>query len=72
MRIVTSGFNAIFPPGIKIGEIASVDIKDDATFYEVKVDLAVDFQSLDYVYVIGNELQQEQDSLENTIKLADD
>jgi len=72
MRIITSGFNAVFPAGVKIGEIANIDIKEDATFYDIEVDLAVTFQSLDYVYIIGNKLRQEQDSIEADVKFGDD
>ncbi len=72
MRIVTSGYNAVFPAGIKIGEISEIDIREDATFYDITVDLSVTFQSLDFVYIIGNQLRQEQDSLENTLNIADD
>jgi rod shape-determining protein MreC len=72
MSIVSSGYNAVFPPGIKIGEISDISIDADATFYEIKVALAVDFQSLDYVYVIGNKMQIEKDSLENIILGAND
>ena len=72
MKIVTSGFNAVFPPGVKIGEISEISIREDATFYEVEVDLSVNFQSLDFVYVIGNALQQEQDSIQNLNPIIND
>lgn len=72
MRIITSGYNAVFPPGVKIGEISEININEDATFYDIKVELTVDFQSLDYVYVIGNKIQIEKDSLENLIQRTDD
>ncbi|MBK6265931.1 rod shape-determining protein MreC [Marivirga sp. S37H4] len=66
MDVVTSGFNALFPADVKIGEIETVVIEENATFYDITLHLSVDFQSLDYVYVIGNQLQQEKDSLEQT------
>lgn len=62
--VVTSGYNAIFPPNLMIGRISSVDIKDDATFYSVLIDLSTDFESLSYVYVVNNKFKQEIDSLE--------
>lgn len=63
--VVTSGYNSIFPPDLLIGRIRSVDIKDDATFYTVKVDLSTDFDALSYVYVVKNKYKQEIDSLEH-------
>lgn len=67
--VVTSGYNAIFPSNLMIGIIRSTDIKDDATFYTIKIDLATDFEALSYVYVVANNDKEEIDSLEqmNTI-----
>lgn len=63
--IVTSGYNAIFPAGLNVGVIDKVTLSPDASFYEIGIDLSVDFNNLDYVYGIGNMLNQEQDSLES-------
>lgn len=63
-EIVTSGYNAVFPAGIPIGKIASFELRPDATFYDIKVDLSVDFQRVAYVYVINNAQRQEIDSLQ--------
>lgn len=62
--IVTSGYNAIFPPQTMIGVIKSVDISEDATFYDIDIDLATDFEALSYVYVVKNNAKGEIDSLE--------
>ncbi|GAA5041877.1 rod shape-determining protein MreC [Marivirga lumbricoides] len=72
MDVVTSGFNSIFPEGVKIGEVDTVFIQKNATFYDITLKVAVDFQSLDYVYVIGNKLKQEKDSLEQSIEVLND
>ncbi len=61
MDIVTSGFNSLFPAGVKIGEVETVNIDENATFYDITIDLSVDFHSLDYVYVIGSKFKQEKD-----------
>lgn len=63
--IVTSGFNAVFPEDIPIGFISEFDIRDGKPFYDVKIDLAVDFNQLSFVYLIKNNLKKEQDSLLN-------
>lgn len=72
MSIITSGFDSIFPKGVKIGEVKRVSIQEDATFYDIDVALSIDFNSLNFVYVIGNKLQQEKDSLELELQEIDD
>lgn len=65
--VVTSGYNAIFPPGQLIGVISDLSLKKEEAFYEVKIRLATDFTSLNYLYVIRNTLKSERDSLELAI-----
>ncbi len=62
--IVTSGYNAVFPPKVTIGTVSKVSKKAQETFYDIEVILATNFNSLDYVYVVKNILKLEQDSLE--------
>ncbi len=66
--IVTSGYNSVFPPGLLIGTIKSFDIESNATFYNVALQLANNFYSLSYVYVIDNPHRDEQILLEQQIK----
>jgi rod shape-determining protein MreC len=47
-----------------VGVIRKISLKDDATFYNIDVDLATDFSTLNFVYVIENKLQAEKDSLQ--------
>lgn len=61
--IVTSGFSAIFPPGIMIGTLTG-DIKKGGDFITLKVLLATDFKQLVNVYLIGNYLRDEREGLE--------
>jgi len=68
MQVVSSGYDAIFPQGVKIGTVKDVTIDEEATFYNIEVALSADFFSLDYVYVIGNKLKQEKDSLEQELQ----
>ncbi len=63
--IVTSGYNAIFPPGVPIGKVESVDIEENETFYDIQIRLFNDFTRLSYVYVIKNKFKAEKDSIEN-------
>ena len=64
--IFTSSYNSIFPQGIPIGVISEVSLPENATYYDIKIDLTTDFSKLSYVYVIRNRLVQERDSLERT------
>jgi rod shape-determining protein MreC len=62
--IRTSEFSNILPSGIHIGVISNIRLRDDATFYNIEVDLATDFSTLNFVYVIENKMQAEKDSLQ--------
>lgn len=63
--IVTSGFNAVFPPGIPVGIIEKIDIQENETFYNIVIRLTNDFSRISYVYLIDNKFKIEQDSLES-------
>ena len=65
--IVTSGYSGVFPEGILIGTIATMDRTKEAPFYELKVKLAQDFRKLSYVAVVKSNLLHELDSLEQRI-----
>ncbi|RPI43718.1 MAG: rod shape-determining protein MreC [Bacteroidetes bacterium] len=62
--IITSGFSAIFPAGIHVGQIESFSL-DRGNFYRIRVRLSTDFQRLFHVNVIRNYRQQEQLDLES-------
>ena len=62
--VVTSDFNYVFPPNIIIGYVRKVGVKPDKTFHEIDVQLATNFHTLAYVYVINNKLLGEQKALE--------
>jgi rod shape-determining protein MreC len=65
--IVTSGFSSIFPEGILVGEIESFSL-EQGNFYDIRIRLSTDFQSLFHVNVIRNYRQEEQLNLENQIR----
>ncbi len=62
--VVTSGYNAVFPEGVLVGIVREVDLKKEAQFYDVRVELAQDFRRLSYVKVVKSNLKNELDSLE--------
>jgi rod shape-determining protein MreC len=65
--IVTSGYNSVYPEGLFVGRIESVDLKDEALFYDLRVKLSQDFRALSYLAVIKSNLKAEQDSVEQMI-----
>jgi rod shape-determining protein MreC len=65
--IVTSDYNAVFPPNIPIGVVAKIGLKKDGNFHDIKVMLSTNFSSLTYVYVIKNSLAWQQAKLAEMI-----
>ncbi|MFP4288338.1 MAG: rod shape-determining protein MreC [Bacteroidales bacterium] len=63
--IVTSGFSQIFPADVFLGTIADFEIRRGDNFYTLEVDLATDFNQLDYVNVVNNIFKEELETLEN-------
>lgn len=63
--VETSGFGAIFPPGITIGYISESSLTAKDKTHKIKVKLSTDMASLHHVLVINNKLQKEQLDLEN-------
>ena len=62
--LVTSGYSAIFPEGIKVGIIENYSALQGDNFYDIDVKLLVDYKNLSNVYVIMNLFQDEQINLE--------
>lgn len=65
--VVTSGYSSIFPEGLLIGTISSFDQPQGENYYNIKVQLAVDFKSIRYVHVIENVKKEELKDLENQV-----
>lgn len=65
--IVTSGYSGVFPEGVMIGTIASVNQGRDNSFHDIDVKLSQDFRKLSYATVIRSNLLNELDSLERKV-----
>ncbi len=63
--VITSGYNAVFPQGVLVGIVKDVKLKDEALFYDIRVELAQDFRRLSFVKIVRSEMKPELDSLEN-------
>jgi rod shape-determining protein MreC len=62
--IITSGYNSVFPSEIFIGKIKEFKLNNEAPFYDIKVELGLDFSKLAFVDVIKSKLKNERDSIE--------
>ena len=67
--IETSGYSAVFPPGIFVGKVKSIANEPDGQSLQLKVNLGTDFGNLSDVAVIVNQNQPEIESLK--LKLTD-
>ena len=69
--VLTSSYSSIFPEGILIGTVKSVDLETSDSFYDIKVTLSTNFYTLNYVYVVENLFKEEQKALEDSLKKHD-
>ncbi|MEB2776194.1 rod shape-determining protein MreC [Algoriphagus sp. D3-2-R+10] len=61
--VVTTGYSAVFPEGIIVGIIESVDQGEDPNYLDIVLNLSVDFSKAHYVYLVENTQLEELDSL---------
>ncbi|WP_234736110.1 rod shape-determining protein MreC [Tellurirhabdus bombi] len=66
--VVTSQHNSVFPPGILVGNVARAVAAPDQTFHEITLNVATDFSTLSFVYIVENRLQTEQEKLEKQVQ----
>lgn len=59
----TSGYSSIFPSGISVGTVKGSSTRNGATM-DVKVNLLMDFSSVDFVTIVYNEALEEINSIE--------
>ncbi len=63
-QVITSGYSSIFPEGILIGTVESVEHPVGESFYKIRVRLSVDFSKLSFVEVVENVFHNEKTNLE--------
>jgi len=71
MEVVTSGYSAMFPSGIKVGKIISFEIGPGENFYDIEVETSNDLSSVAIVYVVNNLMRLEQVELEQHVEAND-
>lgn len=62
--VVTSGYSTMFPEGIMVGVVESMDLGDGSNFYDIKVNLSCDMNNISHVFVVNNLMRGEQLTLE--------
>jgi len=67
-EVVTSGYSGIFPEDTAIGNIYSINLAEDAQFYEIKVKLINDLYKIAFVEVVENLALPEIDSLKTLVQ----
>jgi len=60
----TSYYSQLFPPGIFIGTVETIDELPGGTGLEIRVDLNIEMDQICHVYVVDNRLQEELEQLE--------
>ena len=59
-RVVTSGYSAVFPPGVLVGKVLHVYNSSDGLSYRVQLKLSTDFSTLRDVCVIDDAAMRER------------
>ena len=63
--VETSGASAIFPGGLMLGTVDSLERDKGGNSFIIDVKSKLDITNLQYVYVVNNLLKEEQEALEN-------
>lgn len=62
--VVTSSYSSVFPEGILIGTVSEFEQPQGENYYNITVELAVDFKSVAFVEVVDNRKKEEIKALE--------
>jgi rod shape-determining protein MreC len=68
--VLTSQYSSVFPYGLMVGRITSIDADPSSNFFTLKVRPTTNFSAIQYVYLVDNLLFTEQKQLEEEIKKA--
>ncbi len=62
--VLTSNLSGNFPPGLMIGTVDQISAESSSNFFTIRVKTSTNFYTLQYAYLVKNELWAEQKSLE--------
>jgi rod shape-determining protein MreC len=63
--LITNSYSSVFPEGLNLGTVNRFERDEQANFYDIEVNLAVDFSNIDYVYIVKNQFREERQLLES-------
>ncbi len=66
--VVTRGASGIFPRGVMVGRVKTVEERPESNYLRIRVELATDFHNTYRVYIVKNVLREEQKKLERSRK----
>lgn len=69
MVVETSGFSAVFPPGINVGKVTKIHNSTDGQSYRLDIKLSTDFSTLRDVNIITTTYKAEIDTLNARMRL---
>ena len=67
--IITSGYSLVYPEGVLIGKIKEFELPEGNNFYNIKVELSVDYKKLSHVFIVKSWMKEEQRQLEKLNEL---
>jgi rod shape-determining protein MreC len=65
--VLATGYSSIYPEDYPVGIVSEVSLQGSTSFLDIKIRLATQFSSLNYVYIIKNPIQRSLDSLQNNM-----
>ena len=65
-KLITSGYSGTFPEGIMVGHVKEVKRITGENFYDILVDLSVDFNNISLVEAIENTTRKELENIQNS------
>ena len=65
--VETSGYSAVFPPGLFVGRVRKLENSADGQGYKLRITLGTNFRNLRNVEVIATPYKSEIDTLRNRV-----
>ena len=62
--IITSGYSLVYPQGELIGVVKEFELPEGNNFYNIKIELTVDYKKLSHVFIVKSWMKVEQAELE--------
>ncbi len=62
--VVTSGYSSVFPEGEMLGVVREFDLPEGNNFYNIQIELSVDYKKLSHVFIVKSLMKKEQEKLE--------